>query len=666
MFALRLLGGLSLESDTEPLPAGALQRRRLTLLALLALAGERGLSRERIQAHLWPESPADRARHALDQLLYATRRDLGHDAILSSATDLRLNPAVVRPDVWAFDDAIRDARWAGAAALYGGPLLSGLHLIDAVEFEHGLDGERARIDHDYHRALESLAAAAAARGDHAGAARFWRQRANADPLSAPVALQLMRALAAAGDRAGAVRHAQVHQCLVRDQLEIDPDPAVETLATQLAESRAETTHTDSPAPAAPASPAAPAPTVAVTDAASSPAWRVGRRQTRFVRAGALAVALCAVAAALLVASRPRDALPTPPPPRAAGDSVPTADVEARPTSAARHTADAQARLLYLRARASWERRTKPALEEAVVLYRQATDRDPEYADAYTGLAESYAMLGYFGFEPADAMFPKARAAAMRALDLDPAQGEAYAALGQALAWQHRWADAERAYQRGLAGAPPSPTGHQWSALLCAYLGRTHDAAVHTGEAARLDPLSVQINNMYGTMLYHDGDVQGALRQFERTVVAEPDSAWVRQNPWVLDNYGSIVAATGRHAEGRRLIERALKVVPTHPRALLDLAEVYVLMGRPDQARAAFARADTTHPHYLVYRAELYALLGQTDSAFATLDRVQEWPLPALVSLNSSQRFAALRADPRYAAIRERLGMPPNDGGSGKR
>src|SRR5215208_1597159 len=102
MFGLRLFGGLSLESATCSVAPSAQQRRRLSLLALLALAGERGISREKIQAYLWPENSAERARHALDQLLYATRRDLGSEAILSSGTDVRLNASVVRPDVWEF------------------------------------------------------------------------------------------------------------------------------------------------------------------------------------------------------------------------------------------------------------------------------------------------------------------------------------------------------------------------------------------------------------------------------------------------------------------------------------------------------------------------------------------------------------------------------------
>jgi Tfp pilus assembly protein PilF len=379
-----------------------------------------------------------------------------------------------------------------------------------------------------------------------------------------------------------------------------------------------------------------------------------------VAAGILAVGLSVAMAMLVVQARPNMASPATPAllsSPASGDSDAGQRVGGAP-SAPHRTADPQARILYLRARASWNKRTRRGLEDAVVLYRRATERDPEYADAYTGLAEAYAMLGYFGFEPPDAMFPKARAAANRALELDPGAGEAYAPLGQVFAWEHAWAESERAYQRGLALAPDNATLHQWYGLMLAYLGRAHEAAVHAGDASRLDPLSVQINNMYGMMLYYDGDLAGALRQYERTVEAEPDSAWVRQNPWVLSNYSRIAAATGRHARAMRLLNRALQVVPRDPRVLLEVAHANVMAGRPGQARAAFMRADTTHPYYRVYRAELSALLGDLDEAFAILDSTDEYPLPALVGLNNDPAYAALRADPRYQIVRKRLDMPP--------
>ncbi len=198
--------------------------------------------------------------------------------------------------------------------------------------------------------------------------------------------------------------------------------------------------------------------------------------------------------------------------------------------------------------------------------------------------------------------------------------------------------------------------HQWYALLLAYTGWAGEAALHTGHASRLDPLSVQINNMHGMMLYYAGDLDGALRQYERTVDAEPDSAWVRQNPWVLSNFGHVAAAAGQHARALRLLERSLQVVPTHPRPLLDLAYAYVQAGDPERARAAFARADSTHPHYPVYRGLLHATLGELDEALAWFDRGGEWPLPALIGMSNDPRYAPLRADPRYQKVRERLDL----------
>jgi DNA-binding SARP family transcriptional activator/tetratricopeptide (TPR) repeat protein len=251
MFALRLLGGLSLESNPTPVPPGAQQRRRLALLAALAMAGERGMARELVQTRLWPESPADRARHALDQLLYATRRDLGRDAVVSGTSELRLNAAVIRPDIWAFDDAVREGRWRDVVALYAGPLLDGIHLFDDADFERCVDAERARRAQEHGRALEALAREAAASGDHAGAVRWWRQAATADPLGANVAIALMRALVAAGDPAAAIRHARVYQELIGQELGIVPNPAVEALAAAIATAPDRGAASSAAAPSAP-------------------------------------------------------------------------------------------------------------------------------------------------------------------------------------------------------------------------------------------------------------------------------------------------------------------------------------------------------------------------------------------------------------------------------
>lgn len=235
MFALRLLGGLRLESDAGQLPVAAVQRRRLALLALLGLGREHGASREPVQQHLWPDNPPERARHALDQLLYATRRDLGRQVILSDATQLRLNPALVRCDVWQFEEAVAVGDWANADAAYAGPLLDGVHFACDAECEHLLDGERLTLVRAHRHVLEQLAAAAAADGRRDAAIHHYRRLVAGDPLSSRVALQLLHALASANDREGAVQHARIHKQLVRQELGIAADPAIDDFVARLTE-----------------------------------------------------------------------------------------------------------------------------------------------------------------------------------------------------------------------------------------------------------------------------------------------------------------------------------------------------------------------------------------------------------------------------------------------
>jgi DNA-binding SARP family transcriptional activator len=674
MFALRLFGGLSLESGAAPVGPGAQQRRRLSLLALLALAGERGMSRDRIQAYMWPESDAARARHALDQLLYATRRDLGADSILSSGTgELRLNEALLSPDLWRFDAAIRSEQWSSAVEQYSGALLDGVHLDLGSEFEQLLDTERLRREHDFHHALEVLARQATGAGHAAEALRLWRRRALAEPTALPVALELMKALAAAGDRAGAIQYARTYQRLIRETLEIEPDSSVAALAEQLASkpepasgsrlpqrtiSAPEATGELAFTEAKPADPIHPAQESAGGFSAPMPAGKPSSRKFAVAVAVAMTIATLTLVRSefstrseLLASRTPSRSDSSTISPRPAGAELVTA------RAADLRTEDRDARILYLRGRSEWNKRSKTGLDSAVVLYRRAIDRDPTFAAAYTGLAEAYVLLGYFGFAPTDATFPKARAAALRALELDPRDGEAYAALGQVLAAAHSWAKADEAYRHALQLSPNNPTVHQWYALLFAYLGRAHEAAVHTADASRLDPLSVQINNMYGMMLYYDGDLRGAMRQYERTVVDEPDSAWVRQNPWVLANFARVATAAGRYDLAMRVANRALVVVPTHPRALFDLAVVYLAKGDTAAARAALARADSTNPQNAADLACFFGLLGDFDRAYAILDQLREMPLPQLVTLTNDPTLAAMRADPRYRALRRRLGMP---------
>jgi serine/threonine-protein kinase len=251
MLQLRTLGGLWIEGESGPLTGAAAQRRRLALLALLACVGERGVSRDKVLAFLWPESDAERGRHLLSQSVYVLRRDLGDDAILTSGDDLRLNGAVVTSDCCEFLRAAAADELEAAAGLYAGPFLDGFFLSDAPEFERWVDAERSRLAAKAVRVLESLAERAARAGDHARSADWWRRLAVLEPLSARAAVGLMTALAAAGDRGGALQHARIHEALLRSELDAAPDPEVAALAERLRDTPtpAEWARSDERAPA---------------------------------------------------------------------------------------------------------------------------------------------------------------------------------------------------------------------------------------------------------------------------------------------------------------------------------------------------------------------------------------------------------------------------------
>jgi len=276
---LRTFGGLSIEVNGAPATGAAVQRKTLALLALLAAAGKNGLSRDKLTAYLWPESDAEHGRSLLKQACYALRRDLHEPELLLGATELRLNPAAITSDIQCFEAALERGDAAQAVALHAGPFLDGFYLSDSIEFERWVEAERERLRQCVGEALETLATKAAAQGDQQATVNWWRWRAALEPLNSRVAVELMTALAAAGDRAGALQHARIHDALLRDDLDAVPDAAVVQLTARLRE--------ESAPPVPPLPPVPPevhrdresAPSDAVTEAALPPA---ARPQTRRV------------------------------------------------------------------------------------------------------------------------------------------------------------------------------------------------------------------------------------------------------------------------------------------------------------------------------------------------------------------------------------------------
>jgi DNA-binding SARP family transcriptional activator len=230
-FFLRTFGGLSIEVDGAAWNGLANQRKALGLLALLAVAGARGLSREKLLAFLWPESDTDQARNALSQLLFRVRRELGGDAVLGN-NELRLNPDFAS-DVAVVLKAANDGHMELLVDTYTGPFLDGVYLKDAPDFERWAADERRRLEKVFLDALERLARHSTREGNHSVAVRWTGRLVAADPLSARAAKLHIEALVAAEDRESALRFGSNHAALVRTQLETEPDPEITRLLERL-------------------------------------------------------------------------------------------------------------------------------------------------------------------------------------------------------------------------------------------------------------------------------------------------------------------------------------------------------------------------------------------------------------------------------------------------
>jgi DNA-binding SARP family transcriptional activator len=233
MFSLKLLGGASIESEQGVLTGSAVQRHRLALLALLARAPSQQLTRDKLIGFLWPESPSGSARHGLRDSVHVLRKELGGEAIASVGDDLRLDPEVVRVDVLEFEAALERGEPEQAVGVYAGPFLDGFYLNGSGEFERWIEAERDRLAREYQGALEELAREAGSRGAVQEAVEWWRRLATEAPYDARVAVALMQALAAAGDRAGALRQAEAHAALLQEEFGAAPSPELESLAERL-------------------------------------------------------------------------------------------------------------------------------------------------------------------------------------------------------------------------------------------------------------------------------------------------------------------------------------------------------------------------------------------------------------------------------------------------
>ena len=291
MLRLQTFGGLALAAGEGGNSGRSAQRRRLALLALLAAQRHRPMSRDKLLGFFWPERPSVEGRHALAQLVYAIRHGFGDEVLRSGADDLRTDPSGFSADVIDFLDACDRGDLDTAVRCYTGPFLDGFYINGAPEFERWVDGMRAQLASRYGAVLEALGRAATAGGHVTEAATWWRRRTMLDPVDANTGVQLMRALAASGDMAGALRHAEVHAGLLRSEFDAAPNPLVQGYADELRARSSPGAIAPEPPPVAVAPASAGSPGTLQT--AQRGRWRVGAPIIGAVVLATLAIAFAA-------------------------------------------------------------------------------------------------------------------------------------------------------------------------------------------------------------------------------------------------------------------------------------------------------------------------------------------------------------------------------------
>jgi DNA-binding SARP family transcriptional activator len=231
-YRLRTLGGLSLSGSASDEAFSGSRRKPLASLALLASAGTKAMTRDKVAAYLWPEGEPEKVRGVLKQTIYTLRQAFGDQEVIQGAGDLKLNPALIQVDLWEFEQAIEAKSPEAAAQLYDGPFLDGFHLSDAPGFEQWLDGQRDRLARRFAAQIELLALGAMGRNQPRAAADWWLKLTEHDPLDVRAVSGLLHACLADGDRPKAIRYAERHMSLLRKELEITPDPEIRRLVEQ--------------------------------------------------------------------------------------------------------------------------------------------------------------------------------------------------------------------------------------------------------------------------------------------------------------------------------------------------------------------------------------------------------------------------------------------------
>ena len=321
----------------------------------------------------------------------------------------------------------------------------------------------------------------------------------------------------------------------------------------------------------------------------------------------------------------------------------------------RQTDDAEAYRLYLKGRHHWNRWTEEGFYKAIEYFQQAVEKDPNYALAYTGIADSYVLLGWNSYLPPKDAFPKGKMAAMKALRLDPDLGEGHtpeAAVLWLYDWQ--WREAQEEFQRSLALNPAHPTASHWYAEYLMTMGRHEEAIGRMKSSQELDPLSLIISVAIGWAHYMAGKYDEAMEQLRRTVEMEPNYPVTY---WIL---GLVLRKLGRYEEATAEGEKGVKLSGGSPLMNAALAQTLGSAGRKKEAMQILEELTNLGTQRYVapyFFAGIHIGLGDYERAMEYLEKSYEEHSHWLIYLHIDPSMDGLRGDSRFQDLLRRVGLP---------
>jgi tetratricopeptide (TPR) repeat protein len=330
--------------------------------------------------------------------------------------------------------------------------------------------------------------------------------------------------------------------------------------------------------------------------------------------------------------------------------------EERRRLAKRYTENAAAYQAYLKGRYYWNQRTARALRKAVESFEEAIKLDDGYALAYAGLADCYCLVSIYGAAPPKAVMPRAKAAAMKALELDDGLAEAHTSLAAALVWfDWNWEASEREFKRAIELNPHYAVAHHWyGSVLLSAQGRFDEALASEGRALELEPLSLVINSNMGFICYQAARFDEAIEHLRRTLEMDDDFVYARFHLGMchahrgdFDNAISELKRAIEQAGGRGALIQAA------------LGYAYAVAGRRDEALQVLAQLQTfpmnrdVSPFYL---AMVHSGLGDKEEALKWLESACEERYNWMVWLGVEPMFENLRSAAPFEAMLQRVGL----------